>query len=64
MALMHKDGLYVALDASSEGVLLAAARGLERVPVGNSTTGSVSLRISGGSADGVPVWMALATRNS
>jgi hypothetical protein len=29
---MQKDGLYLALDASSEGLILAAARGLERVP--------------------------------
>jgi len=32
IAVMRKDGLYLALEASSEGLLLAAARGLERVP--------------------------------
>src|SRR5439155_142676 len=41
IALMQKDGLYVALDASSEGVLLAAARALERVPASKGTAGSV-----------------------
>jgi DNA-directed RNA polymerase specialized sigma24 family protein len=59
IALMQKDGLYVALDASSEGVLLAAARALGRVPATNGTAGSVSRRISGGSANGSPAWMAL-----
>jgi hypothetical protein len=63
IALMHKDGIYIALDASSEGVLLAAARALERVSGSNATGGAVSRRISGG-ADGLPVWMALPTRNS
>jgi hypothetical protein len=29
---MQKDGLYLALEASSEGLLLAAARALERLP--------------------------------
>jgi DNA-directed RNA polymerase specialized sigma24 family protein len=32
IAVMKTDGLYVALEASSEGALLAAARRLERVP--------------------------------
>lgn len=32
IALMQKDRLYVAIEASSEGVVLAAARALERVP--------------------------------
>ena len=59
IALMQKDGLYVALDASSEGVLLAAARALERVPASKGTAGSVSRRISGGGANGSPAWMAL-----
>src|SRR2546423_8738792 len=64
IALMQKDGLYVALDASSEGVLLAAARAFERVPASKGTAGSVSRRISGGSASGSPLWMALSTGNS
>jgi DNA-directed RNA polymerase specialized sigma24 family protein len=32
IAVMQKDGLYLALEASSEGLLLAAARALERLP--------------------------------
>jgi hypothetical protein len=32
VAVMQKDGLYLALEASSEGLILAAASGLERVP--------------------------------
>lgn len=32
IAVMQKDGLYLALEGSSEGVLLAAARALEPVP--------------------------------
>jgi hypothetical protein len=64
IAVMQKDGLYVALEASSEGVLLAAARALERVPASHRTAGSVSRRISGGSANSSPAWMALPTGNS
>jgi DNA-directed RNA polymerase specialized sigma24 family protein len=64
VAVMQKDSLYVALDASSEGVLLAAARGLERVPSSNTTASSVSRSITGGSANGSPVWMLMRTRNS
>jgi len=64
IGVMQKDGLYVALDASSEGLLLAAARALEPVPASNSNAGSVSRRISGGTSNGSPVWMAVATRNS
>jgi hypothetical protein len=43
---MQKDGLYFALDASSEGVLLAAARTLERVPSSDTSpsTASPSIR--------------------
>jgi DNA-directed RNA polymerase specialized sigma24 family protein len=32
IAVMRRDGLYLALEASNEGLLLAAARGLERAP--------------------------------
>jgi hypothetical protein len=64
IAVMQKDGLYVALDASSEGVLLAAARTLERVPSSNTPAGSVSRRISGRRANASPVWMVMRTRNS
>jgi hypothetical protein len=32
IAVMQKDGLYLELEASSESLLLAAARALERVP--------------------------------
>jgi hypothetical protein len=59
IALMQKDGLYVALDASDAVVLLAAARALERVPARNGTVGSVSRRVSGGNANGSSVWVAL-----
>jgi len=46
IAVMQKDGLYLALDASSEGVLLAAARTLERVPSSKTppSSGSPSIR--------------------
>jgi DNA-directed RNA polymerase specialized sigma24 family protein len=64
IAVMQKDGLYAALDASSEDVLLAAARALERVPSSNTPASSVSRRISGGRANGSPVWMARRRRNS
>jgi hypothetical protein len=64
IAVMQKDGLYVALDASSEGVLLAAARTLERVPSSNTPARSVSRRIGGGRANASPVWMVMRTRNS
>jgi hypothetical protein len=64
IALMQKDGLYLALDASSEGVLLATARVLERVPAGNGTAGAVSRRISGGSVNGSPVWLTVRNQNS
>ena len=64
LGVMQKDGLYVALEASSERVLLVAARALERVLGSNATNGTVSRRTSGGSADGLPVWMALSTRSS
>jgi hypothetical protein len=63
VAVMKKDGLFVALDASSEGVLLAAARALERVPSSNTPASSVSRSITGGTS-GSPVWMLMPTRNS
>jgi DNA-directed RNA polymerase specialized sigma24 family protein len=47
IAVMQKDGLYLALDASSEDVLLAAARTLERVPVSDTSPSSVSHSIRG-----------------
>ncbi len=47
IAVMQKDDLYFALDASSEGVLLAAARALERVPSSDTSPGSVSPSIGG-----------------
>jgi DNA-directed RNA polymerase specialized sigma24 family protein len=37
IAVMHKDGLYVALEASSERLLLKAARALVRVPITRPT---------------------------
>jgi hypothetical protein len=64
IAVMQKDGLYAALDASSEDVLLAAARALERVPSSNTPARSVSRRIGGGRANASPVWMVMRTRNS
>jgi hypothetical protein len=63
VAVMKKDGLFVALDASSEGVLLAAARALERVPSSNTPASSVSRSITGGTSDS-PVWLLMRTRNS
>jgi len=47
IAIMRKDGLYFALDASSEGALLAAARTLQRVPSRDTSPGSVSPSIRG-----------------
>ena len=41
IAAMKTDGLYIALEASSEGALLTAARRLERVP--SSDRGPASL---------------------
>jgi hypothetical protein len=64
VAVMKKDGLFIALDASSEGVLLAAARALERVPSSNTPATSVSRSITGGSTNDSPVWMLMRTRNS
>jgi DNA-directed RNA polymerase specialized sigma24 family protein len=64
IAVMQKDGLYVALDGSSEGVVLAAARTLERVPGSNAPASSVSHRITGGNANGSPVWIVMRTRSS
>lgn len=46
IAVMHTDGLYIALEGSSEGVLLAAARALERVPSSDIPAGSVAGPIS------------------
>jgi hypothetical protein len=64
IAVMQKDGLYVAIDGSSEGVVLAAARTLGRVPGSNAPASSVSHRIMGGNANGSPVWIVMRTRNS
>jgi hypothetical protein len=47
IAVMQKDGLYLALEASSEGVLLAAARTLARVPSSDTSPSSVSHSIRG-----------------
>jgi hypothetical protein len=52
IALMQKEGLYVAFDASSEGVLLAAARALERVPSSDTPAGSAVGPIGGVSCTG------------
>jgi Sigma-70 region 2 len=42
-AVMETDGLYLALDASSEAALLAAARRLERVPSSDGSPAALSL---------------------
>ena len=42
-AVMKTDGLYLVLDASSEGALLAAARRLERVPSSDGSPAALSL---------------------
>jgi DNA-directed RNA polymerase specialized sigma24 family protein len=42
IAVMQKDGLYFALDASSKSLLLAAARKLERVPSSDTPPSSAS----------------------
>jgi DNA-directed RNA polymerase specialized sigma24 family protein len=47
IAVMQKDGLYLALDASSRGLLLAAARTLERVPSSDTSPSSASPSING-----------------
>ena len=52
IAVMQTDGLYIALEGSSEGVLLAAARVLERVPSSNPPAGSVAGPISAVSCTG------------
>jgi hypothetical protein len=46
---MQKDGLYFVLDASSKGLLLAAARKLERVPSSDTSPSSASPSIRGSS---------------
>jgi DNA-directed RNA polymerase specialized sigma24 family protein len=47
IAVMQKDGLYLVLEASSEGALLAAARTLERVPPSDTSSSSASPSIRG-----------------
>jgi DNA-directed RNA polymerase specialized sigma24 family protein len=47
IAVMQKDGLYFALDASSKDLLLAAARTLERVPSSDTSPSSASPSIRG-----------------
>ena len=47
IAVMQKDGLHFALDASSRGLLLAAARTLERVPASDTSPSSASPSIRG-----------------
>jgi DNA-directed RNA polymerase specialized sigma24 family protein len=49
IAVMQKDGLYFVLDASSKGLLLAAARKLERVPSSDTSPSSASPSIRGSS---------------
>ncbi len=52
IAVMQKDGLYLALEGSSKGILLAAARTLERVPSSDTSPNSVSPSIGGVSCTG------------
>jgi DNA-directed RNA polymerase specialized sigma24 family protein len=52
IAVMQKDGLYLALEGSSKGILRAAARTLERVPSSDTSPNSVSPSISGVSCTG------------